>query len=62
MMKNAVGKIADSHKNAISNQRVELDNGTKYDAYISFSLALLGTKKIKTEYHHQPLKKLGNSI
>jgi hypothetical protein len=48
MMKNAVGKIADSHKNAISNQRVELDNGTKYDAYISFSLALLGkTKKMK---------------
>jgi hypothetical protein len=36
----------------IYQKRVELDNGVQYDAYISFSLALLGNQKNETEYNH----------
>jgi hypothetical protein len=41
-------------------KEVELDNRTKYDAYISFSLALLGNQKIKRLAPEQTQQKLGN--
>ena len=41
-------------------KEVELDNRTKYDAYISFSLALLGNQKIKRKPTETQTQKLGN--
>lgn len=41
-------------------KEVELDNRTKYDAYISFSLALLGNQKIRRIPVETNTQKLGN--
>jgi hypothetical protein len=41
-------------------KEVDLENRTKYDAYISFSLALLGNQKIKRTQPDTNTQKLGN--
>jgi hypothetical protein len=57
-----VGKIADFPftRTLYQIKEVDLENRTKYDAYISFSLALLGNQKIRRMPTESNEKKLGN--